>query len=122
MLFTMSVDFPRHEYGVLLQILILSNKIYLHKGIYIHLAVSVYWCECVFMCMSLCVHVYVHVSVCADVNPYKVCIFEMLFPVQFQENGGDGGPGVRNPEGGMVNGTLRPPGPRYILLMQDLYV
>lgn len=82
----------------------------------------VYWCVCVFMCMSLCVRVYVHVSVCADVNPYKECIFEMLFPVQFQENGGDGGPGVRNPEGGMVNGTLRPPGPRYILLMQDLYV
>lgn len=47
--------------------------------------------------------------------------FEMPFPVQFQENVGDGGPGVRNPEG-MVNGTLRPPGPRYILLMQDLYV
>nr|XP_027206584.1 band 4.1-like protein 4A [Penaeus vannamei] len=29
-------------------------------------------------------------------------------PKVTKENGGDGGPGVRNPEGGMVNGTLRP--------------
>ncbi|XP_063595550.1 band 4.1-like protein 4 isoform X2 [Penaeus indicus] len=35
-------------------------------------------------------------------------------PKVTKENGGDGGPGVRNPEGGMVNGTLRPPGPRSV--------
>ncbi|XP_042870435.1 band 4.1-like protein 4A isoform X6 [Penaeus japonicus] len=35
-------------------------------------------------------------------------------PKVTKESTGEGGPGVRNPEGGMVNGTLRPPGPRSV--------